>query len=56
MFSVVLIVVVYLLSPTSNHNLAWMYADKVMVVYLLSPTSNHNFVPVDDVFPKLYIF
>ena len=34
--------VVYLLIPTSNHNLTNTYDDKHLVVYLLIPTSNHN--------------
>ena len=38
--------VVYLLNPTSNHNLTWWYTEWTEVVYLLNPTSNHNFVNV----------
>ena len=35
-------VVVYLLIPTSNHNLADITEALDKVVYLLIPTSNHN--------------
>ena len=34
--------VVYLLIPTSNHNLSYSCLAVVYVVYLLIPTSNHN--------------
>ena len=34
--------VVYLLNPTSNHNLPLYYHYTACVVYLLNPTSNHN--------------
>ena len=34
--------VVYLLIPTSNHNLATFRVKRFSVVYLLIPTSNHN--------------
>ena len=34
--------VVYLLIPTSNHNLWMLHTSKLWVVYLLIPTSNHN--------------
>ena len=34
--------VVYLLIPTSNHNLAFIVVHLFLVVYLLIPTSNHN--------------
>ena len=34
--------VVYLLIPTSNHNMVTLLSGIVMVVYLLIPTSNHN--------------
>ena len=34
--------VVYLLNPTSNHNMRRVISDEQMVVYLLNPTSNHN--------------
>ena len=34
--------VVYLLTPTSNHNLCSITLILVLVVYLLTPTSNHN--------------
>ena len=36
------ILVVYLLNPTSNHNLRWYILHQQRVVYLLNPTSNHN--------------
>ena len=34
--------VVYLLTPTSNHNLSENTVFSRCVVYLLTPTSNHN--------------
>ena len=34
--------VVYLLIPTSNHNISIKVYIPVFVVYLLIPTSNHN--------------
>ena len=34
--------VVYLLTPTSNHNMTALVICAVWVVYLLTPTSNHN--------------
>ena len=34
--------VVYLLIPTSNHNLESDFVETMTVVYLLIPTSNHN--------------
>ena len=37
-----LVSVVYLLIPTSNHNLLLMILLRTSVVYLLIPTSNHN--------------
>ena len=39
------ICVVYLLIPTSNHNLTETEEFALQVVYLLIPTSNHNFSP-----------
>ena len=48
--------VVYLLIPTSNHNLEHLGIFALTVVYLLIPTSNHN---VENAKPKrneLYIF
>ena len=36
--------VVYLLIPTSNHNVYSLYKEYREVVYLLIPTSNHNLV------------
>ncbi len=48
--------VVYLLNPTSNHNL-WPWTTKsVKVVYLLNPTSNHNVCRFPSFTPWLYIF
>ena len=41
---VILIIVVYLLNPTSNHNLVCLLIWLTSVVYLLNPTSNHNMV------------
>ena len=37
-----LVLVVYLLIPTSNHNSKMPQCTMSMVVYLLIPTSNHN--------------
>ena len=34
--------VVYLLIPTSNHNMVHRIGEDLIVVYLLIPTSNHN--------------
>ena len=48
--------VVYLLIPTSNHNLVSDILEKKTVVYLLIPTSNHNSFAVLFVINKLYIF
>ena len=36
------VTVVYLLIPTSNHNIRWVHWKLLRVVYLLIPTSNHN--------------
>ena len=48
--------VVYLLIPTSNHNLSLPSLIQIFVVYLLIPTSNHN-IPMLLVFViELYIF
>ena len=48
--------VVYLLIPTSNHNL-WCYSNfRGSVVYLLIPTSNHNCELLDCSLLWLYIF
>ena len=41
-------VVVYLLIPTSNHNVLLSYKVYTLVVYLLIPTSNHNVRYSDD--------
>ena len=50
------IVVVYLLIPTSNHNLPLGSVNLMAVVYLLIPTSNHNqFKPTSHPI-LLYIF
>ena len=48
--------VVYLLIPTSNHNLQARAVDDVLVVYLLIPTSNHNHRVFDWFTHMLYIF
>ena len=48
--------VVYLLTPTSNHNPAPALAMRSMVVYLLTPTSNHNLLWAVDTLGGLYIF
>ena len=42
------VVVVYLLIPTSNHNVAGYADTKKSVVYLLIPTSNHNIAEYAD--------
>ena len=42
MFHVILKIVVYLLIPTSNHNVQPDAPYEYIVVYLLIPTSNHN--------------
>ena len=49
-------VVVYLLIPTSNHNLLLCVIKTNMVVYLLIPTSNHNPAKHGFLFVMLYIF
>ena len=36
------IVIVYLLIPTSNHNVSALFTEDRNIVYLLIPTSNHN--------------
>ena len=48
--------VVYLLSPTSNHNIGLTLPYFTTVVYLLSPTSNHNCDEHTHKFWWLYIF
>ena len=48
--------VVYLLIPTSNHNMESAGQKPVAVVYLLIPTSNHNFDFYHNAYIKLYIF
>ena len=42
--------VVYLLYPTSNHNILPLYFFAIIVVYLLCPTSNHNCWPFHSSF------
>ena len=42
MVNYVSMTVVYLLIPTSNHNLRFRWVGTRFVVYLLIPTSNHN--------------
>ena len=48
--------VVYLLIPTSNHNLMLKQKRFYFVVYLLIPTSNHNSVEYVKIVRLLYIF
>ena len=48
--------VVYLLIPTSNHNVATIVTFLVFVVYLLIPTSNHNTENFFQDNKELYIF
>ena len=48
--------VVYLLIPTSNHNLCDEWAEHDYVVYLLIPTSNHNCPGTNSGIAVLYIF
>ena len=48
--------VVYLLTPTSNHNIILDIAVSGTVVYLLTPTSNHNFDGSFSFEVLLYIF
>ena len=48
--------VVYLLIPTSNHNLQYHIHQLVDVVYLLIPTSNHNSLLIMHFISQLYIF
>ena len=48
--------VVYLLIPTSNHNLGYEVATQPSVVYLLIPTSNHNYAnSLDVLFSVVYL-
>ena len=48
--------VVYLLTPTSNHNYNGIRLIVVKVVYLLTPTSNHNGPIIVTTTIRLYIF
>ena len=48
--------VVYLLTPTSNHNWFSGRAAQRFVVYLLTPTSNHNVLTNLVQYKSLYIF
>ena len=48
--------VVYLLIPTSNHNLLLNRSKSIIVVYLLIPTSNHNWLRLIMLLKQLYIF
>ena len=50
------ICVVYLLIPTSNHNLINGLIETPAVVYLLIPTSNHNNFVAELETNTLYIF
>ena len=54
--AIVLWTVVYLLIPTSNHNLHTFSSRRWNVVYLLIPTSNHNTASLIIVDNELYIF
>ena len=48
--------VVYLLIPTSNHNLLNLSMWMILVVYLLIPTSNHNMMyPVQTRMMVVYL-
>ena len=51
-----LVNVVYLLTPTSNHNACSAEFIHLSVVYLLTPTSNHNLYPETLYASLLYIF
>ena len=48
--------VVYLLTPTSNHNSTNVELELDIVVYLLTPTSNHNEIQRERFRERLYIF
>ena len=48
--------VVYLLTPTSNHNWRVLFIEESLVVYLLTPTSNHNLSYTRIKHKELYIF
>ena len=48
--------VVYLLTPTSNHNYLLHLENVRVVVYLLTPTSNHNLLFNQESDARLYIF
>ena len=48
--------VVYLYTPTSNHNLVTPWKHARPVVYLYTPTSNHNNKPLNTYAKQLYIF
>ena len=52
----IVITVVYLLIPTSNHNAKEHKTREEKVVYLLIPTSNHNIRPYLLALAQLYIF
>ena len=54
--TLVLISVVYLLIPTSNHNKGMLDILEGIVVYLLIPTSNHNRFDLFKYSSQLYIF
>ena len=48
--------VVYLLNPTSNHNIGTITLWATWVVYLLNPTSNHNYFRVcEDTWGVVYL-
>ena len=48
--------VVYLYTPTSNHNYSFYINTLQCVVYLYTPTSNHNSAQLETACYKLYIF
>ena len=55
-YMVIAKVVVYLLIPTSNHNVSIPQSRQISVVYLLIPTSNHNVRWITYSARRLYIF
>ena len=56
LYCIIILLVVYLLIPTSNHNDGSERTDPILVVYLLIPTSNHNLVRSARPSHMLYIF
>ena len=49
------VAVVYLLIPTSNHNVPQSFVRLYYVVYLLIPTSNHNYQKIYQDYFRLFI-